>query len=726
MAHEINEKDRFKTKTWIIPLPKFKFHHKSYEENIDHRNFFGRDDQVKDFVEVLRNSHSTSGSYLVTGYRGAGKTSFIKKVMEIISNGYPSITSYNNPVARLLAKFINNIIDRFPRFSDFISKIDISTNLIIAFALIYLLFISTGWWDFLVLPFLLLLYYFKLYGFAALSPLAWKRWMLHPVVQVPVNLGHDIQNPKNVIFSLITLLRDKYIETVEGNLKQFKLSKIIGVLILILFSFILTILSWNLFHGFHSYIEKKTKVIIFEGIDLKPVQKNQQDKKTPQDQKKQQDENTQNKKYKIKSNKEYCGSDNILNHKIHLTHIGSKDTWNVKVPEEIQDELSISLPKDKELFAIEKHPTESGSASAIREYLLVPIYCGVYNLSQDFYDFYHNKDNYKTYNFAFLTRLSYIFFQFENGLFDLTNTIKNQENNKEQPTESDKDNAFSPYQILLYFIILFILISFRQLFSPTKRIIRRLDELHKRIQASDMIENKGFFDKTFSIFNRRKYQFFQTLDERQAENLLLQVLEENNNQFLNFFIQPRIVFLFDELDKIDPPEENVKLGQVTPVEVGLSESIRQRQQEIEKLLATLKNLITTASCNSIFAAGREMLDANLADRGEIRFLHGTLFDRIFYIPSFLTDTSDDNGDDISSMIEQYVCRRLMSPVCARASYTSLMKEKLPKDINSYEYWSLKVYMQYLKNLKIEEYYRFRLLSFLQYFIYFLSYRSGGK
>ncbi|WP_069471706.1 hypothetical protein [Candidatus Marithrix sp. Canyon 246] len=201
------------------------------------------------------------------------------------------------------------------------------------------------------------------------------------------------------------------------------------------------------------------------------------------------------------------------------------------------------------------------------------------------------------------------------------------------------------------------------------------------------------------------------------------VFKQNSNKF---FIQPRIIFLFYELDKIDPPEENIQTGKVSPVEVGLSESTRQRQQEIEKLLATLKNLITTASCNSIFAAGREMLDANLADRGEIRFLHGTLFDRVFYISSFLTDTSDNNGDDISSMIEQYVCRRLMSPVYARASYVSLMKEAKIKDINDYEYWSLKVYMQYLKTLKVEEDYRFKVLIFLQYFIYFLSYRSGGN
>ena len=93
--------DRFKFKTWIIPLPDFHFVHQTYNKSTDHRDFFGRDKDVRDFVEVLRNSSSTSGSYLVTGYRGAGKTSLVKKVMDIMSNGYPKLASYRNAFSQL-------------------------------------------------------------------------------------------------------------------------------------------------------------------------------------------------------------------------------------------------------------------------------------------------------------------------------------------------------------------------------------------------------------------------------------------------------------------------------------------------------------------------------------------------------------------------------------------------------------------------------------------------
>ncbi|WP_069471704.1 ATP-binding protein [Candidatus Marithrix sp. Canyon 246] len=91
-------------------LSKKLYNLKSYDKDIDYRNFFGRDEEINNFVEILDNSDSRSGSYLVTGYRGAGKTSFIKKVMDIISNGYPSIASYDTWYARLLISFLNLLI----------------------------------------------------------------------------------------------------------------------------------------------------------------------------------------------------------------------------------------------------------------------------------------------------------------------------------------------------------------------------------------------------------------------------------------------------------------------------------------------------------------------------------------------------------------------------------------------------------------------------------------
>ena len=50
-----NEKDsRFKT--WIIPLPDFQLNHEPSRGEEDYRNFIGRDELTKSFVNVLQKS----------------------------------------------------------------------------------------------------------------------------------------------------------------------------------------------------------------------------------------------------------------------------------------------------------------------------------------------------------------------------------------------------------------------------------------------------------------------------------------------------------------------------------------------------------------------------------------------------------------------------------------------------------------------------------------------
>ena len=74
-------------KTWAIPLPFFHFHHEPYRRESSHKNFIGRNELSKKFLAIMRNSQNSSGSYLITGYRGVGKTSFVKKVLEDYKNG---------------------------------------------------------------------------------------------------------------------------------------------------------------------------------------------------------------------------------------------------------------------------------------------------------------------------------------------------------------------------------------------------------------------------------------------------------------------------------------------------------------------------------------------------------------------------------------------------------------------------------------------------------------
>jgi hypothetical protein len=154
-----------------------------------------------------------------------------------------------------------------------------------------------------------------------------------------------------------------------------------------------------------------------------------------------------------------------------------------------------------------------------------------------------------------------------------------------------------------------------------------------------------------------------------------------------------------------------------------------------------------------------MMDAHLADQGEVNHLYSSLFDASFYIPSFLTDPSDDDDEDISSMVSQYLCRRLMSRGIARlqAYKAYRRKEAYQAEQNSsdecltarlyrrwhgndrdgwlevvddeYACWNLAGYLGFLRDIEKGNQYAEtweKLTAFLLDFVYFLAYRSAGN
>nr|VFK30184.1 MAG: hypothetical protein BECKMB1821I_GA0114274_10143 [Candidatus Kentron sp. MB]VFK75122.1 MAG: hypothetical protein BECKMB1821H_GA0114242_10163 [Candidatus Kentron sp. MB] len=69
-------------KDLVIPLPDFRFHHEPRRGENDYRDFIGRDALAQSFLDLLRHGQDRSGSYLVTGYRGVGKTSFVQHLLD--------------------------------------------------------------------------------------------------------------------------------------------------------------------------------------------------------------------------------------------------------------------------------------------------------------------------------------------------------------------------------------------------------------------------------------------------------------------------------------------------------------------------------------------------------------------------------------------------------------------------------------------------------------------
>lgn len=79
-------------KELYIELPGYKYLHSPLEssDTTEEERFIGRHDIQKRFLNILKHSKN-SGAYLVTGYRGMGKTSFVNKVL----NEYKSYTNNN-------------------------------------------------------------------------------------------------------------------------------------------------------------------------------------------------------------------------------------------------------------------------------------------------------------------------------------------------------------------------------------------------------------------------------------------------------------------------------------------------------------------------------------------------------------------------------------------------------------------------------------------------------
>jgi hypothetical protein len=123
------------------------------------------------------------------------------------------------------------------------------------------------------------------------------------------------------------------------------------------------------------------------------------------------------------------------------------------------------------------------------------------------------------------------------------------------------------------------------------------------------------------------------------------------------------IFVFDELDKLDPPLPPTTLYKENEVfgnpKLEYERSLRDRKQAITNIITGLKNLLTTASAKFIFIAGREMFDASLADISDRQSQISSIFTYVFNIESllkekYLTEHSSTTPASLSFGIEEYL------------------------------------------------------------------------
>ncbi len=250
---------------------------------------------------------------------------------------------------------------------------------------------------------------------------------------------------------------------------------------------------------------------------------------------------------------------------------------------------------------------------------------------------------------------------------------------------------------------------------------------------------------------------------------------------------PLFIFAIDELDKIVPNSSTSILERESadpnfdPKDPGTTNLVRQRQEAVGNLLANLKGFLNVAMAKFIFIGGREMYDASLADIADRDSFYSSIFNDVIYVNSFFKDKIKKRAG-ISRMTEAYLCSLLIPRKFLNKKHKEIIQElKLPDEVAIVQqgkmltaaqkeaFYSLKVYTLFLiykkfgsfridnstevtakvtaevtiaeavtetvaetaaetaaKNKELEIVKLMKVVSLLQNFIIYLTYRSNGS
>lgn len=182
------------------------------------------------------------------------------------------------------------------------------------------------------------------------------------------------------------------------------------------------------------------------------------------------------------------------------------------------------------------------------------------------------------------------------------------------------------------------------------------------------------------VGNRKDQGKIPAKEDSKGENLIHAaedtVKTEQTNGLINLF------FIFDELDKVGT--ELTSSDSDDLFDDGPHKDIYRRKAKVDNLLGALKNLITASHARFVFIAGREVLDAYHGEHGSTSPLYDSLFTDTIYLPSLLTDDSDDRGYQLASMTEQYVARQLAGDDLLRLPAEPPPQPQPPQPIRSLE------------------------------------------
>lgn len=180
-------------------------------------------------------------------------------------------------------------------------------------------------------------------------------------------------------------------------------------------------------------------------------------------------------------------------------------------------------------------------------------------------------------------------------------------------------------------------------FNQVMYDLRELDE-RLAAQISFRAGEKDFFDVGEKVSTTRgSEKVYPVAGPKEMEWRLIRVLE-NIEIIRSEYSIPDFIFIFDELDKIEPnskltiSEKEAEDPTYDLPEVKSStDKVRKRKETVAALLANLKNFLNKARAKFIFIGGREMYDASLADIADRDSFYSSIFHDVLYVESFLKD-----------------------------------------------------------------------------------------
>jgi len=220
--------------------------------------------------------------------------------------------------------------------------------------------------------------------------------------------------------------------------------------------------------------------------------------------------------------------------------------------------------------------------------------------------------------------------------------------------------------------------------------LTRLENLVARI-SNEVSSSKGIQQRsTGFLFTENKKSL--PVQIREVEDTLKDVLE-----VLNIKHNYEFIFVIDEIDKISSTD--------------VDDSGQSEINHVTKLLGNLKSFLTSANSRFFFISGRETLDSYYSEKGSANSLYLSLFDKVYEVPSLLTDTGGrlPKSTQVASLIEEYVCSRLFPS----------NDQQQPSLRNYYSYIQQTQFCNSLGEAK-------QLVVLVRHFINYLTFHSWGN